>query len=781
MLDPKQVTLYKSESNRIKEQTFLRGITDNYNNILKFTMSTSTDGNLVQIYPDHPFIVNNEAIEKACKDLGLDNYFKYNTWLLLKTFARGGTAHEAFHILFTDFEMLKVMEKEFEHQHSYKHEIMHSIMNIGEDSYIELAGINYLPGLEFYISFSNRVAFHNTLSLDIMQEKLKQKQINRVNLFLHWAMMYAITGEIKGKITDRKVNSRIKKSAKYFDFIRKTKDCMKRYEYAKKIFLIIEDLVDDAIKEQEIFDFNYFKNKILPKLLEGSTPKNVDIKKDFKGRPQHSSSSNFSNNKDEQKESNKSSGRNSSQDSQGNNEQNSQDKDSQNSSGSGKQNDKKDADNSQEKDTNSKGNGADENKDESNDSSNKGNSKDDSSNKEDGNLNTEANNSQNSNKDSNDNDSNRDDIKNNHQNSNNNNSGAEDSNTDRDSSENRETEEERKAREQREKDEEKRLEKEAIDKLIKDMEYEQQEVQKEEEKRAIQQEKERELEQKIDRELQKVKYSSINKGMYVNVIKKFSDKYRKEELYKYYHEPNKGLIRSFSKSFQKLIKDQAPSWKNKLVIGSQLDTRRLADPKRRNWKRQNDMKEQADLNIMIVVDGSGSMEMNVKQVIQAVIMIYEVAKELDIPICVVEERAYYHTSKIEHKVLVDYNNYKKENTKYNILHLNADEGTREGVSLKWCHAYQKMQPNKDTLMIVIADGNPEHSCGRTVYSGTISASDTKKVADDIQKQGTNLVAIALGEYCYPHLKQIYKHTILCDNLSKLPKQMIRILEKNLFK
>ena len=137
----------------------------------------------------------------------------------------------------------------------------------------------------------------------------------------------------------------------------------------------------------------------------------------------------------------------------------------------------------------------------------------------------------------------------------------------------------------------------------------------------------------------------------------------------------------------------------------------IGRPNRAFWKKEVDKKEVADLSIQLLIDGSGSMRDKMFDVIQATVILYEVAKKVDIPICVIEERAIYSTPTVVHNVLVDYRNYKNANTKYNLLHLTADGGTREGVSLKWANAYQDLQPNKDKLLIVLADGNPEHSYG----------------------------------------------------------------------
>lgn len=198
------------------------------------------------------------------------------------------------------------------------------------------------------------------------------------------------------------------------------------------------------------------------------------------------------------------------------------------------------------------------------------------------------------------------------------------------------------------------------------------------------------------------------------------------------------------------------------------------------WEKKKEKRQVADLSIMLLVDGSGSMINKLSGVINATVIIYEVAKELNIPICIVEERAICGEPVVVHNILVDYKNFKKTDVKYNLLHIKADDNTREGVSLKWASTYQSLQPQKDKLLIVLADGKPEHY-GYQKYIGNISASDTKKVAEEVERQGTNIVAISLGRNCYESLKQIYPKTILCENLAKLPDQLIRILKQNIFK
>ena len=57
----------------------------------------------------------------------------------------------------------------------------------------------------------------------------------------------------------------------------------------------------------------------------------------------------------------------------------------------------------------------------------------------------------------------------------------------------------------------------------------------------------------------------------------------------------------------------------------------------------------------------------------------------------------------------------------------------------------------------------------------------KKAAEQLEKIGINLIAVALERSCYENLSRIYNNVVLCDNLNKLPEQMTRILKKFIIK
>lgn len=656
-LHKKEIKLFLSESNAKREEKFLRGITDNYENILEWSQTTSTNGNVVKVYPDHPFLENEEAINYACKECNLSSkHFEDNPWLLLKVFSRGGIAHEAAHILFTDFVVIHTMNQKYR---GYDRYIFHQIFNIGEDAYIERALINYLGGLSQYIEFSNHIAYYNVASLEAMSFEVEIGESSRINLFLHWAMMDTIVGKVKGNLKDKELIELTNKAKPLFSKMRTEKNCLKRLELAEEIFKLVKSLIDEA-KDNNLNekDFNYMKNEEISYSEDGPINPDISFDKDFESRED----SNKSNSKADKSPKVK------------------KDEDNNGNSSNNKSNEEKKEDKSNE--------------------NNKNNTQKNSENED------------------------------------------------------------------------------FLNKLEDESKNEINTISKEEEKLQKEREKEKVEEDKLEKELEKVQYSHLHSSIKIEVKKKFRPGPANKGFYKATLTDVKGIIKSLTKQLKKLIQNKNDGYENKKVIGSLLDTSRLHDKKGRIWKNKVENKEVSDLNIMLLIDGSGSMNSKLRNVFEATIVLYEVCKELNIPISIVEQRAIYGYDRVEHRVLVGYNNFNKEDTRYNLTYLNAEEGTREGVSLKWVSAYQDTRPEKDKLIIVLSDGEPSHN----EYYGDMAINDTKKVAKEISKnRNKNIIAISLEKCCFNNLKKIYPNTILCDELDKLPKQLISILQKNIFR
>jgi len=167
------------------------------------------------------------------------------------------------------------------------------------------------------------------------------------------------------------------------------------------------------------------------------------------------------------------------------------------------------------------------------------------------------------------------------------------------------------------------------------------------------------------------------------------------------------------------------------------------------------------------------------------VILHEVLRVNRVPHAIVEHRAHYGNACLEHKLLVSFTGRKEE--RYNLLGLEADEGTREGLTLYWAEKYlQNECPAEKKMIIMISDGAPAHSYrdnyGREKhYYPPVSIKDTALAVKKITRRGTEIIAIALstpGENdCYGQLKVMYNDVVACTDISKLTGQLLGVISK----
>ena len=252
-------------------------------------------------------------------------------------------------------------------------------------------------------------------------------------------------------------------------------------------------------------------------------------------------------------------------------------------------------------------------------------------------------------------------------------------------------------------------------------------------------------------------------------------------------------INSYNSRFAQLLKAQAPVREDKFLFGSGVASKRMGDIKKRYWYRNVQGIVVPDISIMLLIDGSGSMEGERREnaMISSVIL-HEVLKRQDIKHAIVEHRAIYDKPLLKHNILVDFN--ARDEEKYNILSLKAEEGTREGLSLFWAENYINMHTfSEEKLIIVISDGVPAHGLnGDGCYMPPVSIKDTANAVKKIIKRGTNIIAVALDDEesyyeddeddedsysCYDDLKEIYPDVVGCTDLKRLTGQLLTLISK----
>jgi hypothetical protein len=246
-------------------------------------------------------------------------------------------------------------------------------------------------------------------------------------------------------------------------------------------------------------------------------------------------------------------------------------------------------------------------------------------------------------------------------------------------------------------------------------------------------------------------------------------------------------IASYNSRFIQLLKAKIPVREEKKLFGSGITSKRLADVKRRYWYKSAEDYGIPDIAIMLLIDGSGSMGgARRESAIVSSVILHEVLKKQGICHAIVEHRAINGTPTIKHNILIDFN--ARDEEKFNILSLQANQGTREGLSLYWAERYITAKTsNESKLIIVLSDGVPAHSVdAEDRYYPPVSVKDTANAATKIIKRGTDIIAVALddgyhsGASCYDQLKAIYPSVVACTDLKRLTGQLLGIISKNLF-
>lgn len=277
-----------------------------------------------------------------------------------------------------------------------------------------------------------------------------------------------------------------------------------------------------------------------------------------------------------------------------------------------------------------------------------------------------------------------------------------------------------------------------------------------------------------------LKASNVHKNIKVKVTRPKPDLNMKKAYQNIYNK-YKLNINSFNARFHQLLKGVVEAKEDKYAFGSGIASNMLGDTKKRYWYRNVQGIDVPDIAVLFLIDGSGSMEgIRRDGAMVSSVILHEVLSKNNIEHAIIEHRAIFDEPLVEHNILIDFNY--KTNDKYNIMLLDADNGTREGLSLMWAEKYlQENSSAENKVIIVISDGVPYHVVDESEYAPPVSTKDTQNAANRIYKKGVEVIAVALDEnnesVCYDELKQIYRRVVACNDIKRLTGQLLTLVSK----
>ncbi|MFE8700938.1 hypothetical protein ACFYKX_11785 [Cytobacillus sp. FJAT-54145] len=775
---------------RARSERFLRATTGDYSNklILKEIGKVCTDGKTVWADPRSQFLAGFPLVQKI---MGV----------------RGQIYHEAAHILYTDFSPLKKWQNEWPRlsaEDRFRITQKKSFLNIVEDAAIELALCTEFPGAAPYIRFLNETAMNQYPMLEEFEAKN-----NAIKVFQVAMNMHGCVGYVKGNAQNPEIASIIEKGIPIMEKGRRARTTKDRLVCAEELYALCEPFIEEEIRLGNLmFDlFESMKGSMDPNALGQARPMPVDpteFRKPVKMPNQNKQQD--PQNQDPSQDPSESDDKSSQESSSSSDTQESdaqESSDSESSSSEGSSSDASEQEGDEEGEGSENGDGESSSSDASSDEESEGSgngSSDESSDEEesengsgtgdDSDEESEESDDDSEGSSSGDSDSEDDESasesgsQNDAVSKSNQNTSSDDSNGKRPEGESDDPSSSPELSDEEIEEMERQLQEE-MENLMNEISEEMEEIMSDVEKEEEAAKKAEQRANKIKEYLKTVKYSDNHKHCSMNVDSPTASPiFSQDELksrYKELFEPIKPVTRNLTKNLKNAIKYNLDQKHYGLTSGK-IAQNQLYRKDQKIYYQQIDKSDEADLVIEVLVDESGSMRDygRYMHAIRACIMMAEVCQSLKIPFAVTGHDAVNGRpqTRINH-----YIRFEKPiaEQKQNVCKIYPRHNTREGMSLKYAGEYLAQQPQKDKLLLVISDGDPFHNDGSGYFMETRAQLDAAAVVEDLQKKyGITTVGIAIGDG-QDAIASIYKNFISVNNLEGLPKKLVKILEKRLFK
>lgn len=281
--------------------------------------------------------------------------------------------------------------------------------------------------------------------------------------------------------------------------------------------------------------------------------------------------------------------------------------------------------------------------------------------------------------------------------------------------------------------------------------------------------------EEIKEHLEQVKYTSRHEGIEARGNYQFHKNKSKYEKYRKQVHP---FTRTMIKKLKDILRFNQDE-KRTGQVGGFLTQSQLWRKDGKVFTEKRDKNDEAELAVLLVVDESGSME-NYERDIEArraSIALAEVCQALNIPFATVGFTADFHGNTAIHNHYVLFEKGLKEQ-KSQLANIQHKEDNRDGMSIQYAGEYLLKQPQKDKIMIVISDGLPAH--GYDDYGGVEATDDVKMIVKNLEKRGMTIIGVAIGDESEYH-HDMYKSAITINDLSQLPKKLMKIIQKNIIK
>ncbi len=307
-------------------------------------------------------------------------------------------------------------------------------------------------------------------------------------------------------------------------------------------------------------------------------------------------------------------------------------------------------------------------------------------------------------------------------------------------------------------------------------------LKKDEVEKKVEQAVEQQIQQDLQMEIANVeKDANIHKGIKADVSR--ADSSDGEADYNRQHEMLDILARRMMKNLLKEIKDrQLGDALDGNYFGNRLDTNNLFRRDKKLYIRDILPEDIPDMEISILIDGSGSMGgAKMEVAIKTAYTVWKFCQMLKIPVTVLA-----HSTSGERVVLrsVADGNSIDGNDGKRIFSLSAGGCNRDGFALRYALKKLLKSQAQDRIMFVISDGQPNHRG----YGAEEGKADIRDAVAKAKKEGVLVITAGIGSSASAirslwidgvSPKRAATFLELEENLERLPKTFVGIIKKQL--
>jgi hypothetical protein len=247
-----------------------------------------------------------------------------------------------------------------------------------------------------------------------------------------------------------------------------------------------------------------------------------------------------------------------------------------------------------------------------------------------------------------------------------------------------------------------------------------------------------------------------------------------------YRNPDMGLVQRMKHAFH--LRPSAMEWTDRLRKSGSVDEDEIwrAGAGDLRFFEQRTVESAPDTSIAILVDVSGSMNgYRMESAVNACSILHHCLKDMN----GVNVHVYGHTAGVgERGSATIYRIWAKGEplSRLGLLHTVPGGNNYDGYALAWVvkDLMRQAKPDEQRLVFIISDGLPNGSSSQGHYGGADAMQHIREVGRWAERQGVDIVQIAVGGVSPQQQAVMYKHWVPFDgNATKLPSQIMGILRK----